>query len=112
MLIAKFNPPAKSARQASPFSEVETITADCMRVYTEKYDLGATKVRFQVSFGFLIPFGIDRFKFEAIHRDSVELTSEDLSDWGSDDSVVFEKIAPKFNINVVKIEDIDLTNDF
>lgn len=112
MLIAKFNPPAKSARQTSPFSEVETITADYMRVSTDRYELGAYVVKFNVFFGYLVPNGIDKFKFESIHRANVEFSSEELTDWGSDDSVVFNKIAPKFNLTILKIENIDITNDF
>lgn len=111
MLLAIVNPPAVTAKQDSPFSAPTQVEGKYMKVTAERYNLKPEKVRFNVSFGYLIPSGIDMFEFKAIHRDSVELTSAELSDWGTDDKVIFDKIAPKFNVSVVKVEELTIRND-
>ncbi len=112
MLLAKINPPAKTTRQDGPFGEVKTINGDYMKIFAEKYELGADKCRFVALFGYLVPSGIDKFQFETIHRDSYEFTKEELENWGLDDSVIFYKVATKLNIQVVEIVEKELTNDF
>ncbi len=112
MLIATINPPAQIQRQEGAFSTPTTVNGPQMRIFAERYILGAERCRFQVSFGYLVPDGIDKFRLETIHRDSVELTSEDLADWGTDDSILFTKVANHFGISVVSVEEKDIINDF
>lgn len=112
MLLAIINPPAVTTQQDSPFSAPTSVEGKYMRVVAEKYELKPEKVRFNVWFGYLIPNGIDRFEFRAIHRDSVTLTGEELADWGADDEIVFEKIAPKFNVSIVEVQDLNIKDDF
>ncbi len=112
MLIAKINPPAKALSQVTPFSEPTQIVGEYMKVATDRYTMGSTKVRFQVSFGLLVPNGIDKFDFKTIHSDSAHLEDAELSDWGTDDSVIFERLAAKFGISVTEVVDKDITNDF
>lgn len=111
MLLATVNPPAITTKQDSPFVLPTQVEGKYMKVSAERYNLKPEKVRFNVSFGYLIPNGIDKYDFKTIHRNSVELTSSELTDWGTDDEIIFEKIAPKFNLTIVKIEDLTLNND-
>lgn len=111
MLLAVVNPPAVTTRQESPFVSPTQVEGKYMKVTAEKYAMKPERVRFSVSFGYLVPNGIEEFDFKVIHRDSVELTSAELSDWGTDDEIIFDKIAPKWNLTIVKVEDIKVKND-
>jgi len=112
MLLAKVNPPAITFRQESPFTQPTQVSAEWMLVFTERYAMGATKARFNTVFGFLVPDGIDRFRFERVHQQSAEFTSEELADWGTDDTVIFEKVAQKYGISVVEVADKNINDAF
>lgn len=111
MLLAKINPPAKSVKQDTPFSALVEVVGDHMRVVADKYELGSNKVRFQVSFGFLLPNGTDEFIYQTIHRDTIVLQGAELTDWGTDDSVIFSKIAVKLSLTVVEMVEKNVKND-
>ena len=111
MLLAKINPPAKISTQESPFSEPTETIAEYMRVIADRYLMGSTVARFQVTFGLLVPNGINRFDFSAIHAQSIILEEADLADWGTDDTVIFNKIATKIGIAVVETVDVNVQND-
>lgn len=112
MLLARVNPPAITTRQESAFSQPTHVSAEWMLVFTERYTMGDEKARFTALFGILVPDGIDKFRFERVHAQGVELTSQELSDWGTDDSIVFTKVADKLGISVVEVANKDVHNGF
>jgi hypothetical protein len=112
MLLAKINPPAKISTQESPFSAAIETIGEYMRVSTDRYLMGSTSARFQVAFGYLVPNGVNRFTYQPIHSQTIVLESAELQDWGTDDTVIFTKIATQIGISVVETVDINITDDF
>jgi hypothetical protein len=106
MIYAKINPVLSMANQSGHFNpDITYVTASIMIAAATPYPLGADKVQFRVSFGEITPaqFG-DNQRFNTIHSENLELTAEELADWGVDDSVVLEIIADKKGTSVVEIQ--------
>lgn len=69
-------------------------------------------IKFSLKFGNLSnimnPDGsVGRRKLDEVVFTSVTLTQQDCADWGTDDSIIFNKIAQKLGFNIVSIETID-----
>ena len=107
MLVTKISPNATFTKQESPFQST-SIEAHHMTALARPYHLGAKITSFEVVFGNLIPAveaveaseGVEAVeaqeaKFEQVSNSRVELTSEELATWGTDDKVVLEAIATK-----------------
>lgn len=107
MLFAKISPTAKAAIQDDAFivygKECEWMTA------TTEYRLGQGSTRFQIVFGNFVtnpdpnapaqsPFRRELTVFE-------DFTSQELSTWGEDDSVVFNIIAARLGTAIVEVVD-------
>jgi len=117
MLVAKINPPAKRIMQPTPFTSTE-ITGEYMAVKCTELIIGgggslSDKVRFSIKFGnlsnLLKPDGsVDRVKLDEILHTSIEFTQQELSDWGTDDLIIYNKIAQKFGFNIVSTEEVDI----
>lgn len=112
MNLAKINPAVTKTFQISPF-ETTTEQADYMSVSANQYIIGGDKVSFGVRFGTYnseAEHAVDKFKI--LLRHEVILTKAEISDWGTDDSVIFQKIATKLGTSIVEIidEDIHQTN--
>jgi hypothetical protein len=106
MIYAKINPVLSMARQSGHFNpDITYVTASLMMASATPYNLGAEKVQFRVSFGEILSNqGGDRQRFEAVHMENIELTSDELQDWGTDDSIVLEIIADKKGTTIVEIQ--------
>ena len=99
MLLGKLQNKATKVFQVSAF-ETKTETADYMVVKAD-FTIGASKVKFDVRFGNIIEEnGSERF--DILLRDNIFLTNEELSSWGTDDSVVLDLIASKFNNTIIE----------
>jgi len=103
MIYAKINPIATVVRQINPFSAT-TVTADTMTAIARPYILGADKTRFEVKYGNVT---LDQnsivTKFTDVLNSECILTSQQLSEWGADDSTVLHAIATSLNISVTEI---------
>jgi hypothetical protein len=107
MIFAKISPTAKAAIQDDAFivygKDCEWMTA------STQYNLGQSFTRFQISFGNfttnpdLSQPAVDAF--EKLLTIFIDLTGEELSTWGEDDSVVFSIIAKKIGTSVIEIVD-------
>lgn len=105
MNLAKINPTVKKTFQISPF-ETKIEEAEYMFILANQYLIGGKQVTFEVRFGVLNLEAKDNAdKFKVLMRESVTLTKDEISDWGTDDSVIFEKIATKLGTSVVEIID-------
>lgn len=108
MLFAKISPTAKAAKQESALS-VSIQDCNWMNARTE-YVLGQANTRFQVSFGNFVtnqnPDEPAANLFEKLLTVYVDLSSEELSVWGEDDSVALEIIAVKLNTQILEIINI------
>jgi hypothetical protein len=123
MLVAKINPPAKKIVQDTPFSQTE-VTAEYMIAKCTQLVIGASQgslnneVQFQVKFGNLKyeqnPDGSNKPAIlDAVIVTRVIFTQQELSDWGTDDTIIYSKIANKLGFNILNtqvIEDMIFTH--
>lgn len=108
MNLAKINPAVQKTFQISPF-ETTTEEADYMSISANQYVIGGDKVSFVVRFGTYnseAQNNVDKFKILLRHQ--VVLTKDEIADWGTDDSVIFEKIATKLGTSIVEIVEDDI----
>jgi hypothetical protein len=101
MIFAKINPVASKVLQTTPFTTT-TITADTMTAIARPYKLGSENTRFELVFGNLISGNTENneIKFNQIMNSEITLSSTQLQNWGSDDSVVLTIIATALGVNV------------
>ena len=110
MLVAKVNPPAKKILQVNPFQQTE-ITAEYMIAKCTKLVIGGSQgslndeIEFQVKFGNLKyeqnPDGSNKPPMlDVVLNTKVTFSQTELSDWGTDDTIVYGKIANKLGCNI------------
>jgi hypothetical protein len=104
MILGQINPPLSIVRQDTLFNPTtEFITGSYLTAVANQYVLGAHKVNFRISYGECIFDGDTVVEFKTIHSDNVELSGDDIADWGSDDSVVLKTIAQKQGTSVIGV---------
>lgn len=105
MIFAKITPELSMVEQSGMFNpQVTYKTASYMAAVADPYPLGADKVDFTLMYGTFKVEGPEVYKdFEVIHRERIQLTGEELEDWGTDDSVVLHLIAAKQGTEVVEV---------
>lgn len=114
MLLGKLAQKATFVQQQGPFQST-SADAHYFTAIARPYRLGAEQTNFEVLFGNYIPAvagvkaseGVEAVaaqeaKFEHISSSQIELTSEDLASWGTDDKVVLEKIASKYGTSCLE----------
>ena len=118
MLVAKINPPAKRVIQKTPFESKEFI-GEYMIARCSKLVVGAMSSSFNDKIEFEVRFGSIKYEknldgsqgkplFDKVTHHFVNFTHSELSNWGTDDSVVYSKIADKLGFNIVETILIDL----
>lgn len=100
MLYAKISPEAEVTKQISPF-QLETIFCDYVSIIALNYTIGYPTTKFNVMYGNIIEGA-----FNCNLGTEVELTAEELSTWGTDDSVLFTIVGQKVGFSVVEIINI------
>ena len=110
MLYTKINPTATYTVQVSPFSAT-TTQCSYMTAYARPYAVGAEQTNFQVQFGNEIKneegvvvgvtseFSID-----------ITMTSVELANWGTDDTVVLTDFATKIGTTATEFIEIPNSN--
>ena len=114
MLLGKLAQKATFVQQQGPFQST-SVDAHYFTAIARPYRLGADQTTFEVLFGNYVPAisgveaseGVEAVhaqeaKFDQVYGAHVELTSEDLSSWGTDDKVVLEKIASKYGTSCLE----------
>lgn len=109
MLFAQINPPAVVSKQTSPF---QSTTIECIHFtcFADRYDLNPSEVTFNVVFGQLETINGLKY-FKKSYGEKVTLTKNDLTNWGTDDSFILQKIATKYSVTIVSIIDETVTID-
>lgn len=100
MLLGKLETPAVKVYQTSAFNTT-AISAEYMVVSAEKFVIGDDKVGFELRFGNII-MEHNKEKFDIIMRQNVQLTSDELSTWGTDDSILLDIIATKLGTSITE----------
>ena len=104
MIFGQINPPLSIIRQDTLFNPTpEYTTGSYLTAVANQYLLGANRVNFRISYGECIFDGDEVVEFRSIHSDNVELLEEDIADWGTDDSVILNKIAEKQGTTVIGV---------
>jgi hypothetical protein len=98
MLVSKITPSAKKIINNDPFN-VTIEDLEYMSIIARPYVAGASKVNFQISFGNLKGDleNDQNLKFNQGTSIKIDLTSDELSTWGTDDSVLLQIVANKLN---------------
>lgn len=100
MLIAKLKEPLEKIYQGPGIS---TITATCeyIAVSAENYEMNSSSTHFYYKIG-KIEFDNENnpIKFEAIIRGYIDLTAEELIDWGTDDYFAIKAVANKLGVEL------------
>ena len=112
MLLAKINPSASVVKQDNPFAQPQTIFADYLMAIARPYIAGSSITNFEVQFGNYSEAveGGQPSNFEPLTGTQVQLTSDELSSWGTDDSVLLSIIATKLKTSVVSTVVVDIKN--
>ena len=118
MLVAKINPPAKRVVQVTPFQSQEFL-GEYMIAKCTRLSIGAIPSSFNDKIEFEVKFGAIKYEtnldgsqgkalLDAVTHTSIGFTHSELSNWGTDDSVVYTQIAEKLGFNIVELSTIDL----
>lgn len=110
MLLGKLAAPAVKVYQNGVFGST-TATADYVIVSTRTFVIGEDKVSFDLRFGNVITEN-EKQRFDSVLRENIELTSDELSTWGTDDSVLFDIIAAKLGTSITEKVTIDLHHTY
>ena len=118
MLVAKINPPAKKFFQVNPFEKTE-ITGEYMIAKCSQLVIGALagsqddEIRFEVRFGNIKyeknPDGTNgNPMLDTVVVSRATFTADEMSDWGTDDTIVYQKIADKMGFNIVETIEMNM----
>ena len=112
MLVAKINPPAKRVIQISPFQSQEFL-GEYMIAKCTSLVIGATSssandvIEFEAKFGSIkYETNLDgtqgRPQLDMVTYTKVKFTHNELSTWGTDDTIIYQKIADKLGFNILQ----------
>lgn len=100
MLLGKLATPAVKVFQNGAFSST-TATAEYMIISTQRFVIGEEKTIFEVRFGNIVTEN-DENRFDIVLREVIEMTSQELSTWGTDDSILLDLIATKLGTTITE----------
>jgi hypothetical protein len=106
MLLGKLATPAIKVYQNGAFATTNA-TADYMSVTAQKFVIGESEVSFELRFGNIITEN-EQERFDILLRENIEMTSEELSTWGTDDSVLLDLVAVKLGTTLTDKVQTDL----
>lgn len=115
MIISKINPSVNFTTQVGPFSSV-TVTCEYMATAASEYKPGNETNPFKVMFGhFVYNDDEDPTKRTGFKNDyfmNITLTSQDLSNWGTDDKQMVLAVVTKLGLSVVEYITVDFLINF
>lgn len=113
MLYAKINPKAKFVKQNNPFTTPVEVEAEYFTALARIYEPNSPKTSFEVIFGNDNNVDVEQFldgtkssRFDRVSTYIVELTAEELTSWGTDDSEMLVAVAKKLGTNIVEFVDL------
>ena len=100
MLLGKLATPAIKVVQNGAFATT-SIPAEYLVVSTQRFVIGEDNASFELRFGNVITEN-EQERFDGVLREVLELTSEELATWGTDDSVLLDIIAAKLGTSITE----------
>ena len=118
MIVAKISPAAQKIIQKTPF-EQEVLSGEYMIVQCNKYVIGSLEGTFNDENYFELKFGNIKYEqnpdgsngkpmLDTIVSQRLKLTTPEVANWGTDDSVIFDIIAQKLGITIVELQTLDM----
>lgn len=104
MLLGKLAKPAVKIYQNGAFDNI-SVNAEYIVVSAQKYVIGQDRVTFEIRFGNIVTekeHDKEVERFDNLLRDTLTMTTEELSAWGTDDSVLLDLIANKIGNNLLE----------
>lgn len=111
MLFAKISPVAQIIIQNNPYNNT-VIDCDYMGIIARPYVLGTEVVNFELQYG-TITFDESDFPetFNYVKSYGITLSGNQLTNWGIDDTYIFQEIATILGITIVNYVDIPSESD-
>lgn len=111
MLFAEISPVAQIIIQNNPYNN-EVIDCNYMGIIARPYVLGTEVVNFELQYGNII-FDESNFpeSFNYIKSYGVTLSGNQLSNWGIDDTYIFQEIATILGITILNYVDLPMNTD-
>lgn len=105
MIVAKISPRASFVKQVGPFDQPQTELFEYFTVFARPYIVGSAFTNFEVQFGTCSQSSnIGELPvFNRSESTNVVLSSEELSNWGTDDSVLLGLVAGKMGTTITSI---------
>jgi hypothetical protein len=100
MLLGKLATPATKVIQNGAFGNT-IVTADYMIVSTQRFVIGEDTIDLELRFGNVITEN-EKERFDIVLRQNIEMTSEELATWGTDDSVLLDLVALKLGTTLTE----------
>jgi hypothetical protein len=108
MIIAKLTQPIVKTYHRDVFNPI-TVSGSYMTANTQEYVLGAPTSSFICKIGILeFDESGSATYFKDFARHGIRLTSDELSNWGTDDTAVLEVITAKLGLEVEEYLNIDI----
>lgn len=108
MLFAKINPSAVIVSQSGPF-DFDTQNPNILTAVADRYYLNSDVVNFNVMYGFFSnPASEDlpaEPAFLLVYSHQMQMTANELSGWGEDDSFVLDAVCLKLGVEILEIYD-------
>jgi len=119
MIVAKISPAATKIIQTSPF-EHTTLSGEYMCVSVAKYVIGSIDGTHNDANIFEVKFGNIKYEknpdgsnsrpmMDTVITHRLKMTTNEVSDWGQDDSVLIDLIAAKLNLSVLEKNIMDMS---
>lgn len=100
MLLGELATPATKVIQNGAFGNT-TVTADYMVVGVQRFVIGEDNINLDLRFGNII-IENEKERFDIVLRQTIEMTSEELATWGTDDSVLLDLVALKLGTTLTE----------
>jgi len=110
MILGKLATPALKVIQNGAFGNT-TVTADYMVVSTQRFVIGEDTIDLELRFGNVITEN-EQERFDIVLRQNIEMTSEELATWGTDDSILLDLVALKLGTTLTEKIDKNLHHTY
>lgn len=110
MLLGKLSTPATKVYQTGAFNTT-TATADYLSVSATRFVIGEANIDLELRFGNIITEN-DKERFDILLREYISVPSSELSEWGTDDSVLLDIIAARLGNSITEKHQTDLHHTY
>lgn len=108
MLFAEISPQVQVVNQTGPLTN-DTINCAYMGVIARPYVLGTESVNFELQYGNLeFDELMNPTNFIYVKSFGITLSGSQLTNWGIDDTFIFEEIATILGLNIISYKELSV----